>query len=59
MTRAEQDAMKMGLTMKEIYEIIKNNPAMKNSCNEMLSDGMDFDEACVLAYRFGGKSTRK
>ncbi len=59
MTRAEQNAMKMGLTMKDIYEAIKNNPEMKKNCNSMLHDGMDFDEACVLAYRFSGKTVRK
>ena len=50
MTRAEKKANELGVTMKEIYDFIRNNKEAKKDCNDLLNSGMDFDEASVLAY---------
>ena len=43
-------ANELGVTMKEVYDFIRNNKEAKKDCNDLLNSGMDFDEASVLAY---------
>lgn len=50
MTRAEKKANELGVTMKEVYDFIRNHAEAKKDCNDLLNSGMDFDEASVLAY---------
>ena len=50
MSRAKQKANELGVTMKEVYDFIRNHAEAKKDCNDLLESGMDFDEASVLAY---------
>ena len=50
MTRAELKAKELGVTIEEVYDFIRNHQEAKKDCNDLLASGMDFDEACVLAY---------
>lgn len=50
MTRAEQKAKELGVTIEQVYEFIKTHAEAKKDCNDLLASGMDFDEAAVLAY---------
>lgn len=49
-TRPEMEAEKLGTTLEQIYSFIHNNKTAKNNCNALLASGVDFDEACVIAY---------
>lgn len=41
---------KHNLSMDEVYKEIKNNPKMKATANELLKDGMEYDQASAMAY---------
>lgn len=39
------------LTMQDVYNEIKSNPKMRDTANELLKQGMEFEQASTMAYR--------
>ena len=41
------------LTMNDIYDKVKSDPEMKKTANELMQQGMRFDYAAAVAYKYG------
>jgi len=47
------------IKQNDVYDKVKSDPEMKKTANELIAQGMQFDQAAVLAYKYGSKEYKQ